>query len=122
MEKHFPALSEKFIRALPALQGRRLAVVGHARPDGDCIGSQLGLTLAQYGIFVRKGFTSNNSFNLPVVACSDSTPYVPVVYFRHGNSTNIHLDNDCIIAEAAENAGFIMVKDRLLYGMLGVMK
>jgi bifunctional oligoribonuclease and PAP phosphatase NrnA len=43
VEKHFPALSEKFIRALPALQGRRLAVVGHARPDGDCIGSQVAL-------------------------------------------------------------------------------
>jgi phosphoesterase RecJ-like protein len=25
------------------LQGRRLAVVGHARPDGDCIGSQVAL-------------------------------------------------------------------------------
>ena len=83
---------------------------------------QLGLTLAQYGIFVRKGFTSNNSFNLPVISCSDSTPNVPVVYFRHGNATSIHLENDCIIAEAAENAGFIMVKDRLLYGMLGVIK
>src|SRR3989339_224583 len=49
-------------------------------------------------------------------------PNVPVVYFRHGNATSIHLENDCIIAEAAENAGFIMVKDRLLYGMLGVIK
>jgi phosphoesterase RecJ-like protein len=43
VEKHFPALSASFARALPALQGRRLAVVGHARPDGDCIGSQVAL-------------------------------------------------------------------------------
>ena len=28
---------------LPLLAGRRLAVVGHARPDGDCIGSQAAL-------------------------------------------------------------------------------
>ena len=28
---------------LPLLTGRRLAVVGHARPDGDCIGSQAAL-------------------------------------------------------------------------------
>ena len=83
---------------------------------------QMGLTLEQYNIFARKGFTTNNTFNLPIITCNESTENVPVVYFRHGNSTNIHLDKDCIIAEAAENAGFIMVKDRLLYGILGVMK
>lgn len=27
-------------------QSETLCVVGHIRPDGDCIGSQLGLTLA----------------------------------------------------------------------------
>jgi bifunctional oligoribonuclease and PAP phosphatase NrnA len=43
VEKHFPALSENFTHTLPALKGRRIAVVGHARPDGDCIGSQVAL-------------------------------------------------------------------------------
>ena len=43
VEKHFPALSGEFARMLASLRGRRLAVVGHARPDGDCIGSQAGL-------------------------------------------------------------------------------
>jgi bifunctional oligoribonuclease and PAP phosphatase NrnA len=43
VEKFFPALSEKFPQVLSALTGRRLAVVGHARPDGDCIGSQVAL-------------------------------------------------------------------------------
>jgi len=83
---------------------------------------QLGLTSAQYNLYVRKGFTTNNTFNLPVVTCSDATSNVPVVYFKHGNTTNIHADNDCIIAEAATNADFIRIKDRLLYGMLGVIK
>ena len=43
MEKHFAALSLEFARTLITLKGRRLAVVGHARPDGDCIGSQVAL-------------------------------------------------------------------------------
>lgn len=43
MEKFFPALSAEFARLLAALAGRRIAVVGHARPDGDCIGSQVAL-------------------------------------------------------------------------------
>ncbi|HRE84316.1 MAG TPA: bifunctional oligoribonuclease/PAP phosphatase NrnA [Opitutaceae bacterium] len=38
-----PKLSGTFAAMLPALQGQTIAVVGHARPDGDCIGSQVGL-------------------------------------------------------------------------------
>lgn len=83
---------------------------------------QMGLTLATYNIFVRKGFTANNTFSLPIITCKNSTLNVPVVYFRHGNVTNINLNNNCIVAEAPSNADFIRVKDRLLYGMLGVMK
>ncbi|HEX2852344.1 MAG TPA: bifunctional oligoribonuclease/PAP phosphatase NrnA [Opitutaceae bacterium] len=43
MEKFFPALSAEFARLLAAMAGRKVAVVGHARPDGDCIGSQVAL-------------------------------------------------------------------------------
>lgn len=83
---------------------------------------QMGLTLSQYNIYLRKGFTANNTFSLPVIACRDSTLAVPVIYFRHGNTTNIHLENNCIIAEASSDADFIKVKDRLLYGILEVIK
>ena len=83
---------------------------------------QMWLTLAQYNIYARKGFTANNTFNLPVITCNGSSVNVPVVYFRQGNSTNINLEDNCIIAEAPSNEGFIKVKDRLLYGILGVMK
>ena len=83
---------------------------------------QMELTLAQYNIFVRKGFTANNTFNLPVITCRNSTLNVPVVYFRHGNATNIKIDNNCVIAEASSNADFMRAKDRLLYSMLGVIK
>jgi len=41
--KYFPELSAEFARLLVSLAGRRIAVVGHARPDGDCIGSQVAL-------------------------------------------------------------------------------
>ena len=83
---------------------------------------QMGLTLAAYNIYVRKGFTTNNTFNLPVISCNDATLNVPVVYFTQGNATSIHAENNCIIAEAGTNVDFIKVKDRLLYGILGVVK
>ena len=72
---------------------------------------QMGLTLGQYNIF-----------NLPIITCNDATSIVPVVYFRQGNATSINAEGDCIIAEASSGEGFIKAKDRILYGVLGVIK
>ncbi|HLC61323.1 MAG TPA: hypothetical protein VJJ52_07920 [Candidatus Nanoarchaeia archaeon] len=82
---------------------------------------QMGLTLGSYNIYLSKGFTANNSFGLPIISCSNATQYTPVIYFRHGNSTSISAQNNCVIAEASSDTDFIRVKDRLLYGILGVM-
>lgn len=38
-----PAMVQGFRALLQAIDGRAVAVVGHARPDGDCIGSQVAL-------------------------------------------------------------------------------
>ena len=83
---------------------------------------QMGLSLASYNIYLRKGFTYNNTFNLPVITCKDSSANVPVVYFRQGNLTKIRSEDGCIIAEAQANADFIRLKDRILYGILGIIK
>lgn len=83
---------------------------------------QMGLALAVYNIYLRKGFTSNNTYSIPLITCEDSTQNVPVIYFRHGNTTSLYAEGSCIIAEAKTNADFIRVKDRILYGVLGVLK
>lgn len=46
METFYPEFAERFGRLLAALAGRKVAVVGHARPDGDCIGAQVALARA----------------------------------------------------------------------------
>ncbi len=43
MEKLYPQWNGKFKTVLDSLKGRRAAVLGHLRPDGDCIGSQVAL-------------------------------------------------------------------------------
>ena len=40
----YPERSEEFGEWVDTLRGKRVAVVGHARPDGDCIGSQVALS------------------------------------------------------------------------------
>lgn len=39
----FEKESTRFAALLEELNGRRIAVIGHVRPDGDCIGAQLAL-------------------------------------------------------------------------------
>lgn len=43
MKRH-PQIIDRILEAIRA--AKTICVVGHVRPDGDCIGSQLGLTLA----------------------------------------------------------------------------
>ena len=43
VDKYYPVLSARLAQVLAAIRGRKIAVVGHARPDGDCIGSQVAL-------------------------------------------------------------------------------
>lgn len=52
MHRFFPELAKRFAQAIARLEGRRVVVIGHARPDGDCIGSQVAVAriLAQHGI------------------------------------------------------------------------
>ncbi len=46
MEMVYPELAERFSALLASLAGHKLVVIGHARPDGDCIGSQIALARA----------------------------------------------------------------------------
>lgn len=41
--KYYPEYATAFAAFLTGLRGRRVAVIGHQRPDGDCIGSQVAL-------------------------------------------------------------------------------
>ena len=43
MEEFFPTLTPGFRSLVSGLKGKQVAVVGHARPDGDCIGSQVAV-------------------------------------------------------------------------------
>lgn len=52
LEKFYPELSETFARLLTTLAGQKLAIIGHARPDGDCIGSQVALAR----VLMTRGF------------------------------------------------------------------
>ena len=81
---------------------------------------QIGTTLSNFDIFVRNGFTAEQQ-NFPVITCEDATQFVPTIYFKESNITDVHMENNCIIAEAANAADVIRLKDKLVYGILGII-
>ncbi len=44
MELIYPEFYDRFAAFLRSLENQRVVVISHARPDGDCIGSQVALT------------------------------------------------------------------------------
>ncbi|MBU0536657.1 MAG: hypothetical protein KKE20_06835 [Nanoarchaeota archaeon] len=67
-------------------------------------------------------FTGDNEFNKTIITCSNATVSVPVFYLKKGNETKIVYDNGCFIIQADTDYGMIMLRDRIMYTILGVMQ
>ncbi len=81
----------------------------------------MALALNNINIYMRAGFTTNNTFDMPIITCEDATPVVPIIYFKQSNQTKVSLEENCIIVEARNNIDILRIKDRLLYSMLGII-
>lgn len=82
---------------------------------------ELSEVLSYMNIYLRMGMIDENEYDVPIITCEDSTQQIPVIYFKKSNQTKISLQDDCVIAEARTEIDFIRIKDRLLYGLLGII-
>ena len=83
---------------------------------------QIGITLNNFNIFVRNGFAASNKYNANLITCTNSTKFVPVIFFKSSNETKITLENDCIIAEASKKEDVLKLKDRIAYGIFNIIQ
>lgn len=74
-----------------------------------------------YNKFIRTGFIENTTYNLPIISCNEATNLIPVIYFVEGNETLIYQEGDCIIAQTRLAVDSVKIKDRLLYGIYGII-
>jgi bifunctional oligoribonuclease and PAP phosphatase NrnA len=93
VEKFYPQLSAEFARLLGALASRKIAVVGHARPDGDCIGSQVALAR----VLAALGFD---------VICVNADPVPRRLQFLTGGMTFLRTDD---VLKSTEDRAAIFV-------------
>lgn len=75
------------------------------------------------GITVFSGVAEENStYPLPVITCDNATSMIPVVYFKSSDRAMIKRDGFCVVLEAPTGVTALKLKDRLVYGMLGIME
>ena len=72
----YPQLRDAFARLLDACAGRRVVVVGHARPDGDCIGSQVALARILRGRGVDAACCNPDPVPRRLEFAADGLPFV----------------------------------------------
>jgi len=82
----------------------------------------MALVLNNVNIYLRTGFTANNTFKMPVFTCEDATPAVPIIYFMQSNQTLVSMKDSCVVVEARNADDILRVKDRLLYSILGIIR
>ena len=82
----------------------------------------LGLPLAEnMNKYVYVGMTANNTYGMPIITCMNATSTVPVLKLMTANSTKIYLEDDCIIAQTSSEYQYNVMRDRILYSILGII-
>jgi len=86
----------------------------------DLVRFSLTDDLAKFEIFLVSGVTKETKlYELPVIDCVNATEYTPVIKFENSNTTEIDLNENCIIMKG-KGLDFIKFRDLLLYKLYGV--
>jgi len=81
----------------------------------------MGEKLKILNIHLRKGFTTNTSYNKPIITCNNAKTHIPVIMFEKSDKTVVYEENNCIIIKAGSQQDIIAVKDRILYSFFGII-
>jgi hypothetical protein len=77
--------------------------------------------MQDYNKYTVIAFTDQNNFNKPIITCANATSFVPVIMFEKYNQTEVTESGNCIYFRSRSDADFIALKDRVLYGVLGII-
>lgn len=76
---------------------------------------------SDFSVYLQTGFSTQNSFGKSMIDCSSATSSAPVLFLETANETAISIQGNCIMLRADSPFGFVKLKNRLLYGMHGIV-
>ncbi len=62
------------------------------------------------------------AYFLPIVSCENATALNPIVYITSANASYITQEGSCVIMSSQSSYDMYVLKDRLLYGVMGLIK
>ncbi|WP_309382530.1 DHH family phosphoesterase [Cerasicoccus frondis] len=89
---YYPEQREAFAELLATVKGRRVAVLGHMRPDGDCIGSQVALTRVLRALGVDAVAVNRHEAPRDIAPIVQDTPLLVWDEFTNDNHLAINVD------------------------------
>ncbi len=80
-------------------------------------------SLGKLGTYVITGVEKNTSAyaGFPIISCMNATSFVPVIILQYSANASITTKNNCIIISAETSSGLLEEKDRIIYGVLGII-
>ena len=72
--------------------------------------------------YATTGFIGNNTYGKPVFSCEQATDNAPVIYFMKSKEPSIKAEGNCVIVTAETDYEMVVMSERLLYYMIGIMK
>lgn len=64
-------------------------------------------------LYIQLGTTSNETKD--TITCENATEYIPVIYVKEDNNTDVTYENNCLIANVQSNSDIIKLRDSILY-------
>ncbi len=89
---YFPQQAETFRHLLDEVRGKPVAVLGHLRPDGDCIGSQVGLTRMLRAVGIDAVAVNKDPAPRVLKSFIGDTPWVQAKDFEPQGHVSINVD------------------------------
>lgn len=102
-QKFYPNESPRFAAAVEKLKGKKVAVLGHQRPDGDCIGSIVAVTRVLKSLGIESVGVNRDAVPASLEAFVGDTPLLQAQDF----------EPDGHLAVTVDSADFKRVGDRL---------
>jgi bifunctional oligoribonuclease and PAP phosphatase NrnA len=92
MHEHYPEHKATFQKILKALKGQKVVVLGHLRPDGDCIGSQIAITRGLIATGIDAIAVHEDPIPQVLQEFIDDTPFIEAKNLREDNYVALYVD------------------------------
>ena len=92
MNRYYPEESAAFAAEIEKLSGSKVAVLGHFRPDGDCIGSMVAMTRLLNGMGIEAVAVNRDPIPENLKAFVGDTPLVQAADFEPSGHVAVTVD------------------------------